>query len=1294
MKIRKIVQIDKLIIGATLAFLGVSCGNVYSAIDAGALPTGGVVVGGTGTEFTTVGNNMTVNIAGSGDRVIINYDTFNIGSDASVTFQQAATNSVVLNRVPGATVASEIMGALSANGNVYIVNPAGVIFGANATINVGNLIAAAGNITDENFLAGTDKFSLSGTLENQANISAGNIALLGKIVKNSGTITSSGKTIVMASGDEVTLTDAGTGISVNVTNTVAETTNAGVENSGTLDAGDTGSVIIGAGDLYSLAIVNNGIIKGGKVDLNAGASSGNGKIEGSASSSIEANDLNISGGNVTQTGVVKADTATVSGTDVVLNNANNELGTVNVTASNDATITDKDAVAVNGTVVNNLTVTAGDKATVSGSADTVSVQGTSVEFGATTATTLSATASAGNVTQTGAVVADTATLSATDVVLNNANNELGTVNVTALNDATITDADAVAVNASVVNNLTVTAGDKATVSGSAKTVSAQGTSVEFGATTATTLSATATGGNVTQTGAVIADTATVSGTDVVLSNANNELGTVNVTASNDAIITDKDALAVNASVVNNLAVTAGDKATVSGSADTVSAQGTSVEFGVTTATTLSATATAGNVTQTGAVIADTATVSGTDVTLDNANNELGTVNVTASNDATITDKDAVAVNASVVNNLAVTAGDKATVSGSADTLSVQGTSVEFGATTATTLSATATAGNVTQTGPVVADTATVSGTDVVLDNANNELGTVNVTASNDATITDKDAVAVSGSANNLAVTAGDVEFGATTATTLSATASAGNVTQTGAVVADTATLSATDILLNNANNDFNTANVDATNDVKLTDADDINFNTVKGNVEITAKSVVFNQDVDTNSLTVNAEKLVLQNVTTQKDQVYNVNKNPDPTDLSKESAPITIKGTKLESVEGKINLGSDVVGGNPENPSIYAENALAITAKNFEMGKAQKMLVNGNVDITATDSATLSDIFTHATLKVSAENINIKWRDITTYTDQTTGKTYNDNGVGFIADTFDFAPNAKISKVGSGSGEFASFEFSNDNDTIKVLNGTSFAQPLDSNRNPDGKLVASNFVDGNTFVYGIVPTGVPPTDVAKFLAGASPNVEALDIPEESVSAAMRENLVKIGIYARANTEIEKVDSFNGMVQYFEIVTSENPQPSDYKVAEGRIDSTRAEIVLNMSNEIFWQKDGENIKSNVADIRNDITKAYEKYVNNVGKSSATAEGFARFIEEDEDKYAKKALQRIKSFRQLFKEIERLGLTPVELDISKNVLLRPIRVRGLNSATLKKVIEHEVSVELTEKTTENQQTTASL
>ncbi len=898
MKIRKIVQIDKLIIGATLAFLGVSCGNVYSAIDAGALPTGGVVVGGTGTEFTTVGNNMTVNIAGSGDRVIINYDTFNIGSDASVTFQQAATNSVVLNRVPGATVASEIMGALSANGNVYIVNPAGVIFGANATINVGNLIAAAGNITDENFLAGTDKFSLSGTLENQANISAGNIALLGKIVKNSGTITSSGKTIVMASGDEVTLTDAGTGISVNVTNTVAETTNAGVENSGTLDAGDTGSVIIGAGDLYSLAIVNNGIIRGGKVDLNAGASSGNGKIEGSASSSIEANDLNISGGNVTQTGAV------------------------------------------------------------------------------------------------------------------------------------------------------------------------------------------------------------------------------------------------------------------------------------------------------------------------------------------------------------------------------------------------------------VADTATVSGTDVALDNANNELGSVNVTASNDATITDKDAVVVSGSANNLTVTAGDVEFGAITATTLSATASGGNVTQTGAVEADTATLSATDVVLNNANNDFNTANVDATNDVKLTDADDINFNTVKGNVEITAKSVVFNQDVDTNSLTVNAEKLVLQNVTTQKDQVYNVNKNPDPTDLSKESAPITIKGTKLESVEGKINLGSDVVGGNPENPSIYAENALAITAKNFEMGKAQKMLVNGNVDITATDSATLSDIFTHATLKVSAENINIKWRDITTYTDQTTGKTYNDNGVGFIADTFDFAPNAKISKVGSGSGEFASFEFANDNDTIKVLNGTSFAQPLDSNRNSDGKLVASNFVDGNTFVYGIVPTGVPPTDVAKFLAGASPNVEALDIPEESVSAAMRENLVKIGIYARANTEIEKVDSFNGMVQYFEIVTSENPQPSDYKVAEGRIDSTRAEIVLNMSNEIFWQKDGENIKSNVADIRNDITKAYEKYVNNVGKSSATAEGFARFIEEDEDKYAKKALQRIKSFRQLFKEIERLGLTPVELDISKNVLLRPIRVRGLNSATLKKVIEHEVSVELTEKTTENQQTTASL
>lgn len=225
----RFIKIDKLIIGATLAFLSFSCGSLHAAVDAGALPTNGVVVGGTGTEFSTVGNNMTVDIAGSGNRVIINYDTFNIGKDASVTFNQTDANAVVLNRVNIAGPQSEIWGALNANGNVYIVNPAGVLFGAGATINVGSLVAAAGDISDADFNAGLNNFMLSGTLENQADFSANGVYLLGKTVKNSGNITTNGKTVVMASGESIQISEAGTGISVVVTN--ATSADKGVENS-------------------------------------------------------------------------------------------------------------------------------------------------------------------------------------------------------------------------------------------------------------------------------------------------------------------------------------------------------------------------------------------------------------------------------------------------------------------------------------------------------------------------------------------------------------------------------------------------------------------------------------------------------------------------------------------------------------------------------------------------------------------------------------------------------------------------------------------------------------------------------------------------------------------------------------------------------------------------------------------------------------------------------------------------------------------------------------------------------
>src|SRR5688572_9912772 len=102
------------------------------------------------------------------DGAIINYTQFSVWANEELHFVQPSSDARVLNRVFGD--ATHIDGGLYANGIVYIVNPAGVFFGGSAVVDVGGLYAAAGNISDEDFLAQRDQFTLTGTVANVGSI--------------------------------------------------------------------------------------------------------------------------------------------------------------------------------------------------------------------------------------------------------------------------------------------------------------------------------------------------------------------------------------------------------------------------------------------------------------------------------------------------------------------------------------------------------------------------------------------------------------------------------------------------------------------------------------------------------------------------------------------------------------------------------------------------------------------------------------------------------------------------------------------------------------------------------------------------------------------------------------------------------------------------------------------------------------------------------------------------------------------------------------------------------------------
>ena len=110
-------------------------------------PTNEQVVAGEVT-FVRDGNQTVIR---AGDGSIINYSSFDILPHELVEFIQPGELSRVLNRITGPDPTS-IQGSLLANGQVYIVNPAGVFFTAGAVVDVGGIYAAAGNISDADFL--------------------------------------------------------------------------------------------------------------------------------------------------------------------------------------------------------------------------------------------------------------------------------------------------------------------------------------------------------------------------------------------------------------------------------------------------------------------------------------------------------------------------------------------------------------------------------------------------------------------------------------------------------------------------------------------------------------------------------------------------------------------------------------------------------------------------------------------------------------------------------------------------------------------------------------------------------------------------------------------------------------------------------------------------------------------------------------------------------------------------------------------------------------------------------------
>lgn len=182
---------------------------------AGELPAGPSVVHGSVGIAVPSANIMTMQQSSA--TAIVNWQSFSVGTGAAVNIQQPSTSSALLNRVTGAAT-STIAGQISANGQVYLVNPNGIVITPSGTVRAGGgFVASTLGIGDEDFKAGRRSFTGNGAsaaVVNRGTIEVGRggyAALLGGSVENAGTISVPMGRVGLGAGEQATLDISGDG---------------------------------------------------------------------------------------------------------------------------------------------------------------------------------------------------------------------------------------------------------------------------------------------------------------------------------------------------------------------------------------------------------------------------------------------------------------------------------------------------------------------------------------------------------------------------------------------------------------------------------------------------------------------------------------------------------------------------------------------------------------------------------------------------------------------------------------------------------------------------------------------------------------------------------------------------------------------------------------------------------------------------------------------------------------------------------------------------------------------------
>jgi filamentous hemagglutinin family protein len=196
------------------------------------------------------------------DRAIIKWDQFSIDKHEITEFVQPGKNSAVLNRVIGGN-ASHLLGSLQANGQVFVLNPAGILIGKDARIDTASFIASTFDVLDSEFLKGSDMTFFGNSKEPLINLGTirafdQDIILLAHQIQNEGRLSAPSGTVALGCGHEILL-KMNDKEKIFIRPSQGEKSETGIENRGQIEA--LTAELKADGNLYALAIKDSGMIE-------------------------------------------------------------------------------------------------------------------------------------------------------------------------------------------------------------------------------------------------------------------------------------------------------------------------------------------------------------------------------------------------------------------------------------------------------------------------------------------------------------------------------------------------------------------------------------------------------------------------------------------------------------------------------------------------------------------------------------------------------------------------------------------------------------------------------------------------------------------------------------------------------------------------------------------------------------------------------------------------------------------------------------------------------------------------